>query len=73
MTDRNDLPMEDRPVFDYVTVNRAVEGVCDLFDELGLTLFERFYAAHAVAVAASGLLGENYAELSRKLEEKPAE
>lgn len=71
--DRNELSMEDRPVFDHAAVHEAVGRVCDLFDEMELTLFERFYVAHAVAVSASGLLGESYAELARKLEEEPAE
>ena len=78
--------MDDR-VFDLETVHEAIHRVCDVFDELEMTLDERFYTLHSLATSAAALLGRKYNELAemierdypdlaekaRENEEKPAE
>ena len=57
-------------VLDPKMVEKAINGMCGVFDELGLTLSERFYASHCVAVSAAAMLGEKYSDLAAMVEEK---
>ena len=60
-------------VLDPKMVESAIKGVCDVYDGLGLTLSERFYASHCVAVSAAAMLGEKYSDLAAMIEEKHPE
>lgn len=61
--------MEDRPLFDRERVDGAIAAVCDRFDELGLTLFERFWVSFHIALAALHVMGLGMEELREKYPE----
>lgn len=61
--------MEDRPLFDIERTDEGIAAACDCFDELGLTLFERFWASFHIAIAALHILGISIGELREKYPE----
>lgn len=58
---------DERPIFDHKKASEGIKMACKAFDELDLTLFERWWAAHCIVISASGMLGEKYTELAAKL------
>jgi len=58
--------MEDKPVFDKAKTDLGIQMACEKMDSLGLTLFERWWVAHCIEVAARGLLGEALDRLVEK-------
>lgn len=59
--------MDDR-VLSVEVVQEAIKMVCSVFDDMGMTLSERFYTAHCIATSASAMLGEKYSELAEAIE-----
>lgn len=52
---------------------RAVEGMCRVIEEEGLSLAEAFVAAYTVAASAAGLLEIGVGELAERLGMKGGE
>ena len=50
-------------VYDHAREHAAIEAVCGLFDEMGLTLFERWHVCHCIDMAATQVMGEGLKEL----------
>jgi len=58
----------DKPVFDAGKINEAISSVCGLFDEMELSLAERWWVVRHIEAAARKMMGEN---LEKFLEEHP--
>lgn len=57
----------DMPVFDKEKADQGITAACDKFDSLGLTLFERWWAAHCIETAAREMLGSAFEQLAERL------
>ena len=65
--------LDERPIFNLEKANLGIKRACEAFDELELTLTERFWVCHCLVKAVSGLLGRKYSELEEMMREKHPE
>jgi len=68
MGEKRDL--SEAPVFDVERANEGIRKACQAFDDLDMTLSERFWACHCILAAASSMLGSKYAEIVDMMREK---
>lgn len=59
--------MDDR-VFSLEVVHEAISRVCAVFDDMEMTLSERFYVLHCLATSAAAMLGMKYSEFAEIVE-----
>lgn len=54
-------------------IDRAISGVCELFDEQGLTLLERWFVSESIELAALNIMGGKLRELCEAIKDADLE